>query len=124
MPEVRVDKWLWAIRAFKTRSLAAEACKKGRIVIDNVGVKPSRMLRINEVLLIRKPPIVYSFKVTGLIDRRVSAKLAAENYEDLTSAEELQKLDVNEVVFVKRERGTGRPTKKERRLIDKLKTDD
>lgn len=118
--EVRIDKWLWAIRVFKTRSLAAEACKKGKVIIDDVQVKPSRIVKINDVVFVRKLPVVYSYKVTGLIEKRVSASLAVQNFEELTPEEELLKLQVNEAIFVKRDRGSGRPTKKERRVINKI----
>lgn len=118
--EVRIDKWLWAIRVFKTRSMATDACKNGRVKVDGVSVKPSRSVKINEIIFVKKPPVIYSYKVTGIIDRRVSASLAVQNYEELTPEEELAKLAVNETIFVKRDRGTGRPTKKERRTIEKL----
>ena len=118
--EVRIDKWLWAVRIYKTRSQGAEACKKGRVIIDNVQVKPSRNIKIGEVLFVRKLPVVYSFKVTGLIEKRVSASLAINHYKELTPEEELDKLKINETIFVKRDRGAGRPTKRERRLIDKI----
>ena len=119
--EVRIDKWLWAVRLYKTRSLATEACKKGRVLIDNIQVKPSRMVKEGEEVVVRKLPAIYTFKIVKAIEKRVSAKLAAEAYHNLTPEEELAKLTaINETFFVKRDRGTGRPTKKERRLLDKL----
>lgn len=118
--EVRIDKWLWAVRVFKTRSQATEACKKGRVIIDGVQVKSSRIVKLHDVIFVRKLPVIYSYRVTGIIEKRVSAPLAVTNYEELTPEEELAKLQVNETVFVKRDRGAGRPTKKERRIIDKM----
>jgi ribosome-associated heat shock protein Hsp15 len=119
--DVRIDKWLWAVRLYKTRSQAAEACKKGRILVDGNPVKASRIVKLGDMVVVRKLPVIYTYKVTGLIGKRVSAKIAVENYEDLTSVEELNKLKVNDDFFVKREKGTGRPTKKERRTLDKIK---
>ena len=121
--KVRVDKWLWAVRIYKTRSLATEACKKGRVIIDNVQVKPSREIKTGDIILVRKLPVVYTYKVKEVLEKRISAKLLQDYIEDLTSVEELNKLNINETVFVKRDRGTGRPTKKERRVIDRLKDD-
>ncbi|MBN1184408.1 MAG: RNA-binding S4 domain-containing protein [Bacteroidales bacterium] len=118
---IRIDKWLWAVRLYKTRSLATEACKKGRILINNMQVKPSRLIREGEEVVVRKLPAIYSFKIVKAIEKRVSAKLAMEAYENLTPEEEIAKLTaLNETLFIKRDRGTGRPTKKERRLLDKL----
>lgn len=119
-PEIRIDKWLWAVRVFKTRTLAAEACGKGRILLNGVEAKASRSVKPGDMVLVRKPPVVYTYKVVGIINSRASAPIARLQYEDLTSVEELDKLKINETFFVRRERGAGRPTKKERRLIDKL----
>ena len=119
MGEVRIDKWMWATRIFKTRTIAAEACKKGRISIKGVTVKPSRMIKIGEVIDVRKPPIIYSFRVAGLIDKRVGAKLAAGYLENVTSPQQYELLELSRISgFVNRARGTGRPTKKERRDLD------
>ena len=118
---MRIDKWLWAVRIYKTRSKAAEACRKGRIIIEGQQVKPSREIKPGDTVLVRKLPVVFTYKVNGLLQSRQSAKIAAEYYEDLTSVEELDKLKINETLFIKRDRGTGRPTKKERRIIDKLR---
>ncbi len=118
---LRIDKWLWAVRIFKTRSQASEACRKGRVIISGMQVKPSRIVKTGEVILIRKPPIVYTYKVKGLLHRRQSARIAQEYYEDLTSVEELDKLQIKEKLFFSREKGSGRPTKKERRTLDKLR---
>lgn len=123
MPETeksRIDKWLWAVRVYKTRSLAAEACKKGRILIGGMEVKPSREIRPGDVILVRKLPVVYTYKVLQLVENRLPAARVKEFAEDITSPEELQKLQIRETVFFKRDRGTGRPTKKERRLLDDI----
>ena len=121
--QIRVDKWLWAVRLFKTRNQATEACKKGRILILEQPVKPSRVLRINDIIQIKKPPVVYSYKVTGLLSKRLSARLVQDYIEDITPESELQKLKVRETFFISRDRGSGRPTKKERRIMDKLRGD-
>jgi ribosome-associated heat shock protein Hsp15 len=119
----RIDKWLWAVRIYKTRSQASEACKKGRVIVNGIQVKPSRIIKAGETVFIRKPPIVYTYKVKGLLQRRQSAKVAREYYEDLTSVEELNKLKISEKLFFSRVKGSGRPTKKERRTMDKLRGD-
>lgn len=118
--QVRIDKWLWAVRLFKTRSQATEACKKGRIIIDKVQVKPSRVVKLNDVVQIKKPPVTFSFKVTGLIEKRVGAKLAVEHLKDITPKEELEILERQRLGqgWMQRDPGTGRPTKKERRDLD------
>jgi ribosome-associated heat shock protein Hsp15 len=121
--KTRIDKWLWSVRMFKTRSQASEACRKGRIIINGIQVKPSRDIKAGEIVLIRKPPAVYTYRVKSLVQNRLSAPLARECYEDLTSVEELNKLKINESLFFKRDRGAGRPTKKERRILDKLRGD-
>ena len=118
--KVRIDKWLWAVRVFKTRSQASEACKKGRILIDGFEVKPSRNIRRGETVFIRKLPVVYQIRVTDLVENRLPAQRVPEFAEDLTSAEELEKLKLKDTVFFKRDKGTGRPTKKDRRLINEI----
>lgn len=119
---VRIDKWLWSVRLFKTRSLASDNCKSGKVLIDGATVKASRIIHINELITIKRPPVLYTYKVIGLISRRVSASIAAKHLENQTPQSELDKLrQVHESVFFKRDSGTGRPTKKERRDIDKLK---
>jgi ribosome-associated heat shock protein Hsp15 len=120
MEKVRLDKWLWAIRLYKTRSLATDACNKGRILVNGMEAKPSKELAGNETITIRKPPVIYTYRIKQLLKNRVSAKLVPDYVDDLTSIEELDKLKINETFFVKRDRGTGRPTKKERRTIEKL----
>jgi ribosome-associated heat shock protein Hsp15 len=117
---VRIDKFLWAVRVYKTRSMAADACRRGRILIDGNPARPSKTLHGNEIITVRKPPVTYTYKVIHLIDNRVSAKLAVNNFEDLTPESEKTKLQIKQPGFPGyRRRGTGRPTKKERRVIDK-----
>ena len=117
--QARIDKWLWAARIFKTRSLAADACKNGRVSIGNVNVKPSHMVKVGETVNVRKPPVTYSFKILKTIEQRVGAKLIPEIYENVTSPDQYELLEMNRISgFVDRARGTGRPTKKERRALD------
>lgn len=119
---LRIDKWLWAVRIFKTRSQAAEACKKGKILIDDIQVKPSRILKEGEIVFVKKLPVVYQYKVLGLLGKRQSAKNIVDYVEDITPDEEKNKLDLTKHTgFEIRDRGLGRPTKRERRLIDELK---
>ena len=124
MEEVRVDKWLWAVRVFKTRSIATDACKKGRISIAGVTVKPSRVIRVGEVITARKPPIEYSFRVIQLLGSRVGAKRVAEFMENVTPREQYELLELQRVSgFVDRAKGLGRPTKKDRRDLDQFAED-
>ena len=117
--EARLDKWLWAARIFKTRSIAADACKNGRITIGGVKQKASKMVKEGDVIEVRKPPITYSFKILQAIQNRVGAKLVPEVLENVTTKEQLELLEMNRISgFVGRARGTGRPTKKERRELD------
>ena len=117
--EARLDKWLWAARIFKTRSIAADACKNGRISIGGVKQKASKMVKVGDVIEVRKPPITYSSKVLQAIQNRVGAKLVPEVLENVTAKEQLELLEMNRISgFVGRARGTGRPTKKERRELD------
>ncbi len=121
---VRIDKFLWSVRVFKTRSIASDECRKGRISINNVQVKPSRVITKNEVIAVRKPPVVYTYRVIEPIENRVGAKLVDQFVEDITTEDEKAKLDIKQsIATVYRDKGTGRPTKKERRLIDKLSED-
>lgn len=121
--EVRIDKWMWATRLFKSRSVAVEACKKGRVMINNMPVKPSRMIKVNDVIQIKKPPIVYSFKVLALTERRMGAKLVPEYLENVTTPDQYEILELDKINgFVNRNKGTGRPTKKERRELDTFVT--
>ena len=117
--QARIDKWLWAARIFKTRSLAADACKNGRVSIGNVNVKPSHMVKVGDTVNVRKPPVTYSFKILKTIEQRVGAKLIPEIYENVTAPDQYELLEMNRISgFVDRARGTGRPTKKERRALD------
>ena len=117
--EARLDKWLWAARIFKTRSIAVDACKNGRITMEGVKQKASKMIKEGDIIEVRKPPITYSFKVLKAIQNRVGAKLVPEVMENVTAKEQLELLEMNRISgFVGRARGTGRPTKKERRDLD------
>ena len=119
MEEARIDKWLWAARIFKTRTLAADACKNGRVTIEGVNVKPSRMVKVGETVSVRKPPLTYSFRILKTIEQRVGAKLLPEIYENVTAPEQYELLEMTRISgFVDRARGTGRPTKKDRRSLD------
>lgn len=121
MEEVRIDKWLWAVRIFKTRTIAAEACKKGRVMIGDVSIKPSRNVRAGDVIQVRKPPVTYSFKVLSLADKRMGAKMVPQFMENVTPPDQYELLELNKISgFVDRQRGTGRPTKKERRDLDQF----
>lgn len=119
---VRVDKWLWAVRIFKTRSDAAEACRTGKVTINGSEAKPSKELKEGDLLTVKKVPIMkYSYKVLGLLERRLPAKDVPTYCLDITPQEELDKLNApKETFFVVRDRGAGRPTKKERRDMDAL----
>jgi ribosome-associated heat shock protein Hsp15 len=124
MNEVRIDKWLWAVRLFKTRSIAIEACKKGRISIKGVTIKPSRTIKIGDVIEVRRPPVIYSFEVLNLSENRMGAKLVPDFMKDVTPPSQLEILEMSKISgFVDRARGTGRPTKKDRRDLDQF-TDD
>lgn len=117
--ECRVDKWLWAVRVFKTRSLAADACKKGRVLMQGVAVKPSRELKVGDVLQVRRNPIIYTFKVVALTQNRVGAKLVPQFMANVTSPDQLELLEVLKLdQSNRRAKGLGRPTKKERRDLD------
>ncbi|MBR1517939.1 MAG: RNA-binding S4 domain-containing protein [Prevotella sp.] len=120
MPNLaRIDKWLWAARIFKTRSIAVDAIKNGRVTIGGVNVKPSRMVKEGEVVSVKKPPITYSFRILKTIEMRVGAKLIPEVYENVTPKEQYELLEMSRISgFIDRQRGTGRPTKKERRAMD------
>lgn len=117
--KARIDKWLWAARIFKTRSIASDACKNGRVTIGGVNMKPSRSVKVGDVVSVKKPPITYSFKVLKTIEQRVGAKLLPEIYENVTDPKQYELLEMSRISgFVDRARGTGRPTKKERRALD------
>ncbi|HKL38454.1 MAG TPA: S4 domain-containing protein [Bacteroidales bacterium] len=120
--DLRIDKWLWAVRIFKTRSMASTACKKGRVLIDDQQVKPSHSVRVGSIVTVKKRPVFYKYRVLGLLAKRQSAKIASEYLEDITPEKEMQKLKVQkQVIQEHRPKGEGRPTKKERRELDKFK---
>ena len=119
--EIRIDKWLWATRIFKTRTIALEECKKNRVTVNEAPAKPSRMIRVGDIISVRKPPITYSFKVLGLTSNRIGAKLVPAYLENITPPEQYEILSLQKISgFVDREKGTGRPTKKERRDLDEF----
>ncbi len=116
---VRIDKWLWAVRVFKTRSLAANECKKGRVSINEVEVKPSREIKVGDIIFVKKSPITYQFKVLQLVEKRMGAKLVPEFMEDITPASEFEVIEMQKYMqWSNREKGAGRPTKKDRRDLD------
>ena len=116
--EVRIDKWLWATRIFKPRTIASDACKKGRVTIKGQNVKPSHGIRVGQVVEVRKPPVTYSFEVLGLIENRVGAKLVPNYLKNVTSRDQLELLEMVKISgFVNRQKGLGRPTKKEGREL-------
>ena len=117
----RIDKFLWAVRIYKTRALASEACKKGRVMIGDMSVKPSRSIKPGETITVRKAPVNYAYKVLDPIQKRVGAKLVEQYMVDVTPQEELNKLTMKDDFYISRDRGAGRPTKKERRLLDNLR---
>jgi ribosome-associated heat shock protein Hsp15 len=119
--EARLDKFLWASRIFKTRSIAIDACKNGRVTIDGVKMKPSRMVKEGDVIEVRKPPVTYSFRILKAIQNRVGAKLVPDILENVTPPDQYELLEMNRISgFVGRAKGTGRPTKKERRDLDEF----
>ena len=116
MNEVRIDKWLWAMRIFKTRTVATEACKKGRVLMGGVAVKPSRTIKEGDIINVRKPPVTYAFRVKALAQNRLGARLVPEYMENITPKSELDLLDVVRISgFIDRRKGLGRPTKREGR---------
>lgn len=118
---VRLDKWLWAVRIFKTRSDAADACRTNKVLVNGSYVKPSREVRVGDTVTVKKMPVVYTYRVVALVSSRQPAKEVPKYAENLTPQEELDKLFVPKLtIFVQRDRGTGRPTKRERREIDSL----
>ena len=117
--EARIDKWLWAARLFKTRTMATDACKKGRITMGGTTVKPSRTIKEGDVIEVRKPPITYTFRVLQAIEMRVGAKMIPQILENLTTPDQYEILEMSHISgFVNRARGMGRPTKKDRRDLD------
>jgi ribosome-associated heat shock protein Hsp15 len=120
--EIRIDKFLWSVRLYKTRSIASDECRKGRIIIKDVQVKPSRTVVKNEIITVKKPPVNYTYRVIEPIENRVSAKLVEQFIEDMTPDAEKAKLNIRDSIgVIHRDKGTGRPTKKERRQIDRIK---
>ena len=122
--EARIDKWLWAARIFKTRTIAAAACKKGQVSMNGTQLKASRMIKAGDVVSVRKPPVTYSFRVLQPIERRVGAKLIPEILENVTAPEQYELLEMSKISgFVGRAKGTGRPTKKDRRNLDDFQSE-
>ena len=118
----RIDKWLWVVRIYKTRSIATEACAGGKVKIDGNTVKASRMIRKGDIIQVRKRVIKYEYKVLKIAEKRMGAKLVPEFLEDITPEEELDKLEsAHKQPIQTREKGQGRPTKKERRVMDKVR---
>ncbi len=122
--EVRVDKWLWAVRIFKTRSIATDAVKKGRVMVNDVLIKPSRTLKPGDIVKVRKPPVTYSFRVLQLVQNRLGAKLVGDYMENITPQSELDLLDIVRISgFIDRRKGLGRPTKRESRDLIQFTSD-
>jgi ribosome-associated heat shock protein Hsp15 len=123
--DVRIDKWLWAVRVFKTRSLATDACRNGRVTIGGQPVKPSREVRIGETIVVQKDEMTRTFKVLGILEQRVGAQVAKQYVEDLTSPSEFEKKrERNFLPPMHRPKGAGRPTKKDRRALDSFSGND
>lgn len=115
----RIDKFLWTVRLFKSRSEATEACRKGKVLMNGLPVKPAHMISSGATVMVRKPPVTYTYQVKGLPPGRVSAKLVAEFILNITPEEEMNRINPNSKMFFGyRPRGTGRPTKRERRDIE------
>lgn len=124
MSEVRVDKYLWAMRIYKTRSIAADACKNGRVSMGGVQLKPSRTFHVGNTFNVRKGPITYTYRVLQLSENRLGAKLIPEYLRDCTAPEQLELLELARLAGQSgRDRGTGRPTKKDRRDIEVFMSD-
>ena len=121
MNDMRIDKYLWAIRVFKTRSEATEACNGGKVKIDGVNCKPAKEVKVGEIIQIRKGSVQFSYRVLSPLENRVGASLVPQYAENLTPESEVAKMRAPvETFFVKRDRGSGRPTKKERRVLDSM----
>ena len=119
--EARLDKWLWAARIYKTRTLAADACKNGRITINGAQAKPSRTVKAGDKVGVKKPPVIYTFRVIQPIEKRVGAKLLPDILENITDPSQLEVLEMSKFSgFIGRAKGTGRPTKKDRRALDEF----
>lgn len=127
LKKVRIDKWLWSVRIFKSRSMATDACKSGKVKIDDKNVKPSYLLQREEIVQVKKNGFNMVYKAVDLLEKRVSAALAEPCYENLTPADELNKYNdwyIGKARPEIREKGAGRPTKRERREIDRFKEED
>ncbi|MDR2773818.1 MAG: RNA-binding S4 domain-containing protein [Tannerella sp.] len=121
MNEVRIDKWMWATRIFKTRTIASDACKKNRVSVGGVTVKPSRMVKTGDVVSVRKPPVTYSFRVLDITEKRMGAKSVPQYLENITPPEQYEVLKMNKISgFIDRAKGLGRPTKKDRRELEQF----
>jgi len=121
--EARLDKWLWAARIYKTRTLAADACKNGRITINGAQAKASRTVKVGDEIGVRKSPVTYTFRVLQPIEKRVGAKVLPEVLENITAPDQYEVLEMSRISgFVDRAKGTGRPTKKDRRALDDFQT--
>lgn len=122
--EERVDKWLWAMRVFKTRTIATDACKKGRVTMGGVTIKPSRTVKAGDVIDVKKPPITYTFRVLQVTGNRLGAKLVPEYLENITAPEQYELLEMTKISgFVDRQKGLGRPTKRDSRELNRFKED-
>lgn len=122
--EIRIDKWLWTMRLFKTRSLAADYCKKGKVLLHNMPVKASHLVKIGDVVQVKRSPVIYSFRIKAISHNRLNAKLVADYMENVTPQDQLNLLEIEKINgFVNRSRGLGRPTKKERRALDSFQND-
>ena len=121
---IRIDKWLWAVRIYKTRSDATEACRNGRVTLNGSSAKPSKEVKEGDIVTVRKNPVTYSIRVVGLVNNRQPARNVPLYAENITPEEELMKLKMNSYTsFGQRDRGAGRPTKKERREVDEMMED-
>lgn len=122
--EVRIDKWLWAMRVFKTRTIATDACKKGRVMMAGNPVKPSRAIKAGDIIDVRKPPVTYTFRVKALTENRLGAKLVPEYLENITPQSQYDLLEMTKISgFVDRRKGLGRPTKRDSRELSRFKED-
>lgn len=117
----RIDKFLWSVRIFKTRSKATEACRSGKVTIDGIAVKAAKEVEVGTIIKVKKDHIHHEFKVLALLEKRVGAKLVSDFVLETTSPEELNKLEIMKQNFEYRDRGLGRPTKKDRRILSKIK---
>ena len=124
MAEARIDKWLWAVRVFKTRTVATDACKKGRVLLNDAPAKPSRTVKPGDMIKVRKPPVTYSFLVKDTVQNRLGAKLVPDYMENVTPQSELDLLEVVKISgFIDRRKGLGRPTKREGRELSRFTAD-